>query len=69
MEGKLNCKVVGSEPGFGLTERGKTLTSQVFLTQLIHAGIEIRREWGCGAAGSALEWHSRGQGFDPPQLH
>ena len=25
--------------------------------------------WGCGAAGSALEWHSRGQGFDPPQLH
>ena len=27
------------------------------------------KNWGCGAAGSALEWHSRGQGFDPPQLH
>ena len=25
--------------------------------------------WACGAAGSALEWHSRGQGFDPPQVH
>ena len=23
----------------------------------------------CGAAGSALEWHSRGQGFEPPQVH
>src|SRR6266852_1825353 len=27
------------------------------------------RLWGCGAAGSALEWHSRGRGFEPPQLH
>ena len=27
------------------------------------------KKWGCGAAGSVLEWHSRGQGFDPPQLH
>ena len=25
--------------------------------------------WGCSSAGRALEWHSRGQGFDPPQLH
>ena len=24
---------------------------------------------GCGAAGSASEWHSEGQGFEPPQLH
>jgi len=31
VEGKPNCKVVGSEPGFGLTERGKALTSQMFL--------------------------------------
>ena len=23
----------------------------------------------CGAVGSALEWHSRGQGFEPPQVH
>src|SRR5258708_37213806 len=28
-----------------------------------------KRCWGCGAAGSALEWHSRGRGFEPPQLH
>ena len=25
--------------------------------------------WGCSSAGRALEWHSRGQEFDPPQLH
>src|SRR5579885_2757524 len=25
--------------------------------------------WGCGAAGSAREWHSRGRGFNPRQLH
>ena len=25
--------------------------------------------WGCSAAGSAREWHSRGHGFDPHQLH
>ena len=24
---------------------------------------------GCGAVGSVLEWHSRGQGFESPQLH
>ena len=27
------------------------------------------RTWGRGAVGSALEWHSRGQGFDSPRLH
>ena len=25
--------------------------------------------WGCSSVGRALESHSRGQGFDPPQLH
>ena len=24
---------------------------------------------GCGAVGSASEWHSEGQGFESPQLH
>src|SRR5213078_3591214 len=24
---------------------------------------------GCGAVGSALAWHARGQGFESPQLH
>ena len=27
------------------------------------------RSWGCSSVGRALEWHSRGQGFDSPQLH
>ena len=25
--------------------------------------------WGCGAVGSASEWHSEGQGFESLQLH
>ena len=25
--------------------------------------------WGCSSLGRALEWHSRGKGFDPPHLH
>ena len=25
--------------------------------------------WGYSSVGRALEWHSRGQGFDPPYLH
>ena len=25
--------------------------------------------WGCSSVGRALEWHSRGQGFDSPHLH
>ena len=25
--------------------------------------------WGCSSTGRALEWHSRGKGFDPPHLH
>ncbi len=25
--------------------------------------------WGCSSAGRAREWHSRGRGFDPHQLH
>ena len=24
---------------------------------------------GCSSPGRALEWHSRGKGFDPPHLH
>src|SRR5690349_7698559 len=27
------------------------------------------KTWGCSSAGRALESHSRGLGFDPPQLH
>ena len=27
------------------------------------------RFWGCSSVGRALESHSRGQGFDSPQLH
>jgi hypothetical protein len=29
----------------------------------------IKMVRGCGAVGSASEWHSEGQGFESPQLH
>jgi hypothetical protein len=42
--------------------------------ELTHAlaGAESRgidTPWGCSSSGRALEWHSRGKGFDSPQLH
>ncbi len=30
--------------------------------------LHVFRVWGHSSAGRALEWHSRGQGFDPPCL-
>jgi hypothetical protein len=32
-------------------------------------GVLFFNRRGCSSVGRALEWHSRGQGFDPPQLH
>jgi len=32
-------------------------------------GRHIWKPWGCSSVGRALESHSRGQGFDSPQLH
>src|SRR5438132_14317888 len=29
----------------------------------------VLREWACGAVGSALPWHGRGQGFESLQVH
>ena len=29
----------------------------------------VLKTWGCSSPGRALEWHSRGKGFDPPHLH
>src|SRR5687768_4034967 len=33
--------------------------------------VVSRSQWcrGCSSVGRALEWHSRGQGFDSPHLH
>ena len=39
---------------------------------LTHAGAFGYDEfipWACGADGSAPDWQSGGQGFDPPQVH
>ena len=34
-------------------------------------GFESRplRNWGCSSSGRAFEWHSKGEGFESPQLH
>ena len=34
-----------------------------------HYDIITPLSWGCSSLGRALEWHSRGKGFDPPHLH
>src|SRR5437870_4903850 len=41
------------------------------LTTLLVTGILSGRKsgWGRGAVGSALEWHSRGRGFESLRLH
>ena len=39
------------------------------LPVLMGCSINPEFYWGCSSAGRALEWHSRGQEFDPPQLH
>ena len=31
--------------------------------------ILLKHIRGCSSLGRALEWHSRGKGFDPPHLH
>ena len=38
----------------------------------LESGVKIKtdvRIWGYSSAGRALEWHSRGQRFDPAYLH
>ena len=35
----------------------------------IQAASSEANPWGCSSPGRALEWHSRGKGFDPPHLH
>src|SRR2546423_1908643 len=49
-------------------ERGRAKTSPQPLT-LSRPRAIVRKCWGSGAAGSALEWHSRGRGLEPRLLH
>ena len=50
-------------------EFGVRLGRSSWLTLQGEAGGFGFPQWACGAAGSAREWHSRGHGFDPHQLH
>ena len=44
---------------------------RVFDIIIRHSEITLQsvKPWGCSSLGRALEWHSRGKGFDPPHLH
>ena len=48
--------------------RGRVSRRQVYEAPKAKSfqGFSIR---GCGAVGSAFEWHSKGRRFDPGQLH
>ena len=48
------------------------LEQLAILTNVLSAGDQgkrLGRIWGYSSAGRALEWHSRGQRFDPAYLH
>src|SRR4051812_2889965 len=36
---------------------------------MVFSGRKTPAEWACGAVGSALPWHGRGQGFESLQVH
>ena len=44
-----------------------------FSKKFLHQRLKFRKlssvAWGRSSAGRALDWQSRGQGFDPPRLH
>ena len=48
-----------------LTNRGR----RSILTKSSARAAHDKRIWGYSSAGRALEWHSRGQRFDPAYLH
>lgn len=47
----------------------KKLLTFFALIDIIIRHFEVHSPWGCSSLGRALEWHSRGKGFDPPHLH
>ena len=47
----------------------KTLLTFLAAVDIIIRHFEVHGPWGCSSLGRALEWHSRGKGFDPPHLH
>ncbi len=45
------------------------LKNNRFLLALVQIMCYYNLAWGYSSVGRALEWHSRGQGFDSPYLH
>ena len=50
----------------GLNILGKNPLQNAFPYAII---LLVKHTWGYSSAGRALEWHSRGQRFDPAYLH
>jgi hypothetical protein len=55
-------------PNFPTQKQKKVLTNDA-LSVIILLALSESNTWGYSSAGRALEWHSRGQRFDPAYLH
>ena len=44
-------------------------TTLGYPSRFLSGVYSVRKCRGCSSVGRALEWHSRGQGFDSPHLH
>ena len=60
--------------GADLRQRADIMPRCIFFKFVLALGLGFpyiipRTAWGRSSAGRALDWQSRGQGFDPPRLH
>ena len=61
-------EVLSTPPTSFLTAPGVRDSMLRFLSAATREN-NVDNGWGCGAVGSAREWHSRGRRFNPGQLH
>ena len=71
---KMEVPICNSTPFYFFSKKAKKLLDIFQLCAIIQkssgAGQQTNKKiWGYSSAGRALEWHSRGQRFDPAYLH
>ena len=66
-----NCGLLEARETRNMKRRTKKLlTNQITSAKIFFVRFELHKIiWGYSSAGRALEWHSRGQRFDPAYLH
>ena len=52
-----------------VARRAQVPAGRLTLTEARGKIDRLRGGWGCSSDGRALDWQSRGSGFDPHQLH